>query len=115
MAASVVVGPVIGKCDTTTARVLLEVSCAAKVRGTLTSVDDGVVASVCEVDMPQGRPRAFVFQHLQEDTEYCVSFSGISNSEECLGRLHTFPSDCQAMVIIAAACDNLYRRGEVRS
>eukprot|EP00742_Colponemidia_sp_Colp-10_P001884 GILJ01002015.1.p1 GENE.GILJ01002015.1~~GILJ01002015.1.p1 ORF type:complete len:541 (-),score=74.39 GILJ01002015.1:115-1698(-) len=111
------VGPVIGQVTSTTAIIMLEVSCKAPVSVHLVA-DSRSPVSQTQL-MPSNKPKAFFIENLQPNTEYNVCFGGVRASDARLrtGYLRTLPLDCSAkqLSIAAVSCDRPERYFEFQT
>lgn len=115
---SILVGPVIGKLTSTTARVLVETAGACKLTCRLTpkpaaAAADGKsqeAAKVVEVsgDITKDVPYVFKFSGLVPGTLYEVSFPNSADSDKAyrLGSLRTYSAQPGRLNVVVGSCDN---------
>eukprot|EP01120_Amphizonella_sp_Union-15-10_P002908 TRINITY_DN131_c0_g1_i5.p1 TRINITY_DN131_c0_g1~~TRINITY_DN131_c0_g1_i5.p1 ORF type:complete len:520 (-),score=128.09 TRINITY_DN131_c0_g1_i5:67-1626(-) len=104
----VLVGPVIGKVDSTSANILLEVNGNSFVTVHLVPENSKKAKVVTlEQEMPRNIPHVFVVTGLVPKTTYNVCFSGLNkkNIVENVGKFTTLPKKIKKLGIIALSCD----------
>jgi len=66
------------------------------------------------VQFVRGVPKAFVFENLQANTHYTVSFESVTNAHERQGSFRSFDSAASQIRVVVAACDKgPSKRGKV--
>ncbi|HLM56079.1 MAG TPA: alkaline phosphatase D family protein, partial [Pyrinomonadaceae bacterium] len=107
--AKITLGPVIGEVTDTTARVLVEVDDNVQVTCEATDPDKNVVTQT--VSFTKDRPSVFKLQGLSPETEYDLTFKGVTAGHP-RGRVRTFKAGADRLNVAAVSCNFLGRRGE---
>lgn len=101
-------GPIIGKVTDTTARVLIEVDENADVTCNATATNGSSATKT--VSAKANRPSVFQLKKLLPNTEYTITFSGVTAGYP-KGRVRTFAANTDKLNVVAVSCNYLGRRG----
>jgi len=106
--AKITLGPVIGKVTDTTARILIEVDSEAQVTCDATDFNNNVITQTGS--FTKDRPSVFKLQGLMPETEYEITFRGVTANYP-KGRVRTFGINADNLNVAAVSCNFLGRRG----
>jgi hypothetical protein len=105
--AKMTVGPVIGKVTDTSARALIEVDANIQVTCDATSAKGSATQTIT---CTKNRPAVFQLNNLSPETEYTLTFQGVSAGYP-ESRVRTFGIKLDKLNVAAVSCNYLGRRG----